>query len=75
MADETSCQGLQATVFQVHCQETGVGVDVGEAERFVELDAVEDHDLAVDFRGVAQVDVTVAFADETVRLALGEQRL
>ncbi|MNL42935.1 hypothetical protein D3C87_1654230 [compost metagenome] len=75
LADETTRQALQAAVFEVHRQETGVGIDVGEAERFVELDAVEDHDLAVDFRGVAQVDVTVAFADETVRLALGEQRL
>ncbi len=43
--------------------------------RLVEFDAVENHHLAVDDGGVAQVDITVAFADETVGLALAEQRL
>ena len=75
LADEATGQALQAAVFQVHRQEPGVGVHVGEAERFVELDAVEDHDLAVNYRSVAQVDITVAFADETLGLALGEQWL
>ncbi len=73
-ADEASSVALQAAIFQVHREEGEVGADIGEAERFVEFDAVEQHYPAVDQRGVAQVDVAVAFADEALRLALLEHR-
>nr|GFD32723.1 hypothetical protein [Tanacetum cinerariifolium] len=75
LADQTARQALKATVLQVHCQETDVGVDVGHTERLVEFDAVENHDLAVNQRDVAQVDIAVAFADEAFGLALTQQRL
>ncbi len=73
-ADEASSVALQAAIFQVHREEGEVGADIGETERLVEFDAVEQHYPAVDQRGVAQVDVAVAFADEALRLALLEHR-
>ncbi|MCY1425001.1 hypothetical protein D9M71_407790 [compost metagenome] len=74
LADEAPRVAFQAAVFEVHGEEGEVGGDVGEAERFVEFDAVEQHHALVDDRGIAQVDVAVAFADETVRLARLEYR-
>ncbi|MNK99327.1 hypothetical protein D3C87_1197170 [compost metagenome] len=75
LADEATRQALQAAIFKVHGEETGIGIHVGETERFVELDAVENHDVTVDHRRVTQMNVAVAFTDETVGLALGEYRL
>ena len=75
LAYEAPCQAFQATIFQVHRQKSGVGVHVGKAERLVELDAVEDHHAAIDQRGVAQVNVAVAFAGIAIELALRKQRL
>ena len=72
---EAPGQALETTRFQVHGQERRVGDDVGQAERLVELDAVEQHDLAIQQGDVAQMDVAVAFADETVGLARGQQRM
>ncbi|MCY1427672.1 hypothetical protein D9M71_435290 [compost metagenome] len=69
LADQAPGKRLEATVFQVHGDEGDIGVDIGEAEGLVELDAIEEHHLAVDQGGVAQVDVTVAFADEAFLLA------
>ncbi|MCY1396535.1 hypothetical protein D9M71_115100 [compost metagenome] len=73
LADEAARQRFQAAVFEVHGQECGVGINVGQAERFVELDAVENYHLAIDQGGVAQVDVTMALTNETFSLAYFEQ--
>ena len=58
-----------AAILEVHRRERDLAHDVDPAHRFVELDAVEDRELAVDERDVAEMQVAVAFADEAVCLA------
>ena len=53
--------------------EGGIRGDIDQAERLVEFDAVEQHDLAIDQRGIAQVKVAMAFANEALLAALFEQ--
>ena len=74
LADKTPCQTLQTAVFKVHGQKSYITVDVGEAEGLVEFDAVENHHLAIDQRGIPQVDITVAFTDKPLGFTLLEQR-
>ncbi|MCY1394034.1 hypothetical protein D9M71_89480 [compost metagenome] len=74
LADEAPRMALQSAILEVHGQEGEIGADVGEAERLVEFDAVEQHHLIVDDRGITQVDVAMAFADEAVGLARLEYR-
>jgi len=51
--DKASGQRLEVAILQVHGQEGGVRGDVDQAERLVELDAVEQHHVTVEQGGVA----------------------
>jgi hypothetical protein len=73
-ADEASGQGFQAAILQIHGKEGRVRDDVDQAEGFVEFDAVEQRDLTVKQGDVSQVDITMTFANETLGLALCQQR-
>ena len=57
-------------VQQVHEGKRGVADDVDPAQRRIEIDAVERHRLFADQRDIGQMQVAVAFAHMTVRMAL-----
>ncbi len=71
--DEAPGLAFQSAILKVHGQEGGIRGDIDQAERLVEFDAVEQHDLAIDQRGIAQVKVAMAFANEALLAALFEQ--
>jgi hypothetical protein len=74
LADEAPRQAFQSPVFEVHGEEADIGIHIGETERLVELDAVEDHHFAIDDGGIAQVYVAMALANEAFLLAQRQQR-
>jgi hypothetical protein len=61
------CARIGATaILEVHHREGDLAHHVDPAHRFVELDAVEDDDLAVDARDVVEMQIAVAFAHEAL---------
>ena len=71
--DEPVREVRPPAVLEIHRGEGDLAHDVDEPEVVVELDAIEDHELAVDFRNVAEVKVAVAFAHEAVFPAPAER--
>ncbi len=61
-------------VAEVHDRERDLAHHVDPAHLLVELDAVEDRERAVHDRDVAEVEVPVAFADESTVAAPGDLR-
>ena len=61
-----------ATILQVHHGEGDLAHHVDPAHLRVELDAVEDHELAVDARDVVEMQIAVALAHEAA-LAAGQE--
>ncbi len=53
-----------AAILEVHDRERDLAHDVDPAHRLVELDAVENDQLAVDARDVSQMQIAVALAHE-----------
>ncbi len=64
---EEAVRQIGATaVLQVHHREGDLAHHVYPAHRFVELDAIEDDDLAVDARDVIEMQIAMAFAHEAL---------
>ena len=63
-----------AAIREIHHDEGDFAHHVDPAHRVVELDAVEDDELAVDTRNVAEVQVAVALAHEAL-LAAAQERV
>ena len=62
-----------ATRLEIHHGEGHFAHHVDEAHRRVELDAVENHELAVDARDIVEMQIAVALAHEALRAAMRER--